>query len=101
MKARLLVTLEAAPSADPEIVTIENGRRYVVAGTVIDHPDSWKLVFGGFAEAADDECKARVEKTPKEARGLQREVHDRLLAEQAEFLAEQEAEMEAEHDTES
>jgi hypothetical protein len=97
MKARLLVTLEAAPSADPAIVVIENGRRFVLAGTVIDHPDAWKLVFGGFAAAEDDECKARVEKTPAEARGLQREVHDRIIAEQAEFVEEYIAEQEAEN----
>lgn len=96
MKARLLVTLDAAPTADPAIVTEENGRRFVTAGTVIDHPDAWKLVFGGFATAEDDECKARVDKTPKEARGLQREVHDRLIAEQAEFLEEIKEELEAE-----
>ena len=96
MRARLTQTLEAAPDADPAIVVIENGRRYVTAGTVIDHPDAWKLVFGGFAEAEDEECKARVAKTPADARGIQKLVHDRIVAEQAEFLEEIREELEAE-----
>lgn len=35
-------------------------------GAIIDHPDAWKLVSLGCAEAADEECAAMVNRTPAE-----------------------------------
>lgn len=36
------------------------------AGTVIDHPDAWKLVLQGKAVPADEECKRKVPFTPSQ-----------------------------------
>lgn len=35
-------------------------------GTIIDHPDAWKLVKLGQAEPADEECEKRADMTPEQ-----------------------------------
>ncbi len=92
MKAKLLVTLEAGPTAPDEIVTFDGGKRFIMAGTVIEHPDCWKLCRGGFAAAADDQCEERMKAVPNSQLGIARAVHDRILRERDEFIAEMEAE---------
>lgn len=84
MKARLLVTCQAAPSAekhvDPEcIITDVDGRRFLPEGTIIDHPDAFRLVHGGFAEAADDECQKAADALLPKSRGALRRNHDKLM----------------------
>lgn len=41
------------------------------AGTVIDHPDAYKLVRLGVAEPADDECRERCGMTPERMKAAQ------------------------------
>ncbi len=36
-------------------------------GTIIDHPDAYKLVLHGVAEPADDECRTKAGMTPEKA----------------------------------
>lgn len=38
----------------------------VEAGTVIDHPDAWKLIRMGYAEPEDDEARERAGLTPEQ-----------------------------------
>jgi hypothetical protein len=40
--------------------------RVVPAGYVIEHPDAWRLVKQGTAEAADPECEAKCPMTPEQ-----------------------------------
>lgn len=37
------------------------------AGTVIDHPDAYKLVLHGVAEPFDDECRKKAGLSPEKA----------------------------------
>lgn len=91
MKARLLITLEAGPTAPESLVTVEGGKRFLIKGTEIEHADCWKLVRGGFAEPIDEECKARAEQIPLNQRGVARMVHERIMREYNEFQDELEA----------
>lgn len=61
MKARLLVTLRAASSAPDDQVVVEKGIRYYPEGTVIDHPDAYRLVVGGHADPVDDACREKAD----------------------------------------
>lgn len=79
MKARLLHTLPASPKADPASVVVENGIGYLPEGTIIDHPDAYRLVHGGHAEAADDECAAAAAELDPKSKGALRASHDRLM----------------------
>lgn len=92
MKAKLLITLDAGGEAPDEIVTTDNGKRFVVAGTVLEHPDAWKLCRGGFAEPADDECAEKMRRVPNSQLGIARAVHERIMRERDEFIADMEAE---------
>jgi hypothetical protein len=44
------------------------------AGTIVEHPDAWKLVLMGSAEPADEECQEKVSRqaTPDQLRRAQR-----------------------------
>jgi len=92
MQARLLVPLRATPNTKPELIQTEidgNGNevKYVPAGTIIDHPDAFKLVFGGLAEAADEECQKAADRWKPKGNmkpGALRESHERIMAEHAE-----------------
>ena len=84
MQARLLVTLPATSQANPSNVVLEDGKRFILAGTVIEHPDAAQLVYRGFAESVDEECKLAVAKFPQESLGIARQVHDRIMREQLE-----------------
>jgi hypothetical protein len=55
MKAKLVRDAVYGPSAG-------GGRKNTPAptGTVIEHPDAWKLVRMGMAEPEDDECRERA-----------------------------------------
>ena len=79
MKARLLHTVPASRNADPASVIEENGIKYLPEGTIIDHPDAYRLVHGGHAEAADDECAAAAAKLDPKTKGLMRKAHDQLM----------------------
>lgn len=79
MKARLLHTVPASPKADPALVIEENGIKYIPEGTIIDHPDAFRLVHGGHAEAADDECAAAAAELNPKSKGLMRKAHDQLM----------------------
>jgi hypothetical protein len=48
MKATLLVD------------SYSKGNKLLPKGTVIDHPDCWKLVRNGHAASADDDCKNKA-----------------------------------------
>lgn len=55
MKARLLIDMTGDDGVCPA-----SGRRLTSprpAGTIIDHPEAFRLVQQGCAEAADDECR--------------------------------------------
>lgn len=44
----------------------------IPAGTILEHPRSWKLVRMGVAESADDECTAKVDRTTAQLAEAQR-----------------------------
>lgn len=96
MRIRLLIDMEAArPFAKkhPELIELRDGRRWIVAGTEYDWPDSWTLVNGGFAEAADDECRKKCEENPPTPKQAQhRDYHERVIREQKEFRDDLDAE---------
>lgn len=87
MKCRLLFDMQAGPSAPDEICVFEDGKRFLKAETVLDHPDAYKLVHGGHAESADDECREKVKTMNQSTRGLMREIHERITGEMEEFQA--------------
>ena len=92
MKCKLLIAMEAGPTAPDDICTVEDGRRIVEAGTVIESPSAWRLVHGGFAEPADDECHSRLKSVNQSQAGKLRAVHERIMREREEFIEELEAE---------
>ncbi len=100
MKCKLLYTMEAGPTAPDEICFTENGRRMIKEGTVIEHPDAYKLAHGGHAECADKECEDRVASMNPDQRGALRKVHDRIMKEQLDFIDELEDEDEDEDELE-
>lgn len=86
MKARLTQTMRVSRLLrdDPDVV-IEDGLPYKTEGTVIDHPQAYRLVHGGLAVAEDDECRQKVEELstvrPKHI-GKLAEAHNRYLEDQ-------------------
>ena len=62
MKAKLVKTCRATSRTDPAIVIERNGVRLIEAGSVIDHPDAWKLCMNGIARPEDDEALAELDK---------------------------------------
>ena len=96
MKAKLLLTMRASAEADPGIVVVENGVRFILKDSVIDHRDAWKLVLGGYAVAADEECAQKCEDNPHLNAPILREVHERLMAQHEEAMADIYAELEEE-----
>jgi hypothetical protein len=40
-------------------------------GAVLEHREAWLLVLSGCAEAADDECKAKVNRTPEQQKAAE------------------------------
>lgn len=54
MKCRLLIRMEASPSAN-----LPPGTWYEI-GHEIEHPQAWRLVQQGVAEPVDDECEAKA-----------------------------------------
>lgn len=85
MKCRLLVRLEASPSAK-----LPPGTWYEI-GHVIEHPQAWRLVQQGVAEPLDEECEAKAGLT----------LEQRILRHQAflDFQARVKPEAEATDDT--
>lgn len=59
MKCKLLFDTLAAPTIPPNT-------NINPAGTIVDHPDAYILVQIGMAEAADEECAKKVNRTPKQ-----------------------------------
>lgn len=97
MKCKFICVVEASPEAPDSICFEENGKRFVKEGAEHEHPDAYKLVHAGFAECVDEECKTKLAELDTSNQGVLREVHNRIIAEQQEFLDELEAE-EAEED---
>jgi len=62
MKSKLSRTMKATSRTDPEQVQVSACGRYriVKEGTVIDHPDAYRLCMMGVAKPADDECLERL-----------------------------------------
>jgi hypothetical protein len=87
MKCRLLFDMVAGPSAPDDICVVEDGKRFLKAETILDHPDAYKLVHGGHAESVDDECREKVKTMSQTTRGLMREIHARITNEFDEFQA--------------
>jgi len=59
MKCRLLLDMNCTPDAEwPSGIK--------PAGTVIDHPDAFRLVQIGCAESADTECDVATQRTPEQ-----------------------------------
>jgi len=54
--------MKATSRTDPEQVQVSACGRYriVKEGTVIDHPDAYRLCMMGVAKPADDECLGRL-----------------------------------------
>ena len=98
MKCRLLFTMPAGPTAPDDICIVENGRRFVSAGTEIEHRDAWRLVHGGHAEAVDEECREKVDSLNVGDRGILRQVHKRIMDEFHDFQEDLEAEEEYDDD---
>lgn len=88
MKCRLLFTMQAGPTAPDELCIVEDGIRFLPVGTELDHPGAYRLVHGGHAEATDDECRAKVKTLNKNDAGLLRQIHKRIIDEQADFIEE-------------
>lgn len=63
MKARYLIDHPAAPK-HPSYVAGQG--TMLRAGGIIEHPDAYKLVRMGLAEAADAGCEAAVQRTPEQ-----------------------------------
>jgi hypothetical protein len=72
LKAELLKDTEAAPSAagDERLVTI-NGKPHFPAGTIIEHPQAYRLVKMGVAKPADGECVVAAGMTTEQQQAAQ------------------------------
>ena len=108
MKAKLLVQMDAGPTCPDHLTDREvkpDGRRKRICnpGTVLEHPDAYKLVIGGFAEAADEECEKAVEAFKNRAPnsiGLLRQVHESVMDENEQANLERAEELEGEDEDE-
>lgn len=66
MKCELIVEMSASPT-HPKVVSGEWAKGYIQPiGTVTEHPQAFRLVQNGCAISADDECKARVDRTSEQ-----------------------------------
>jgi len=84
--------MQASPKANDDDCFEEDGVRFLKKGSIIDHPDAYKLVHGGFAEAADDECREKVATMSPRSQGTLKKIHDRIIQEQRDFIDELEDE---------
>ena len=100
MKCKFTCVIEASPEAPDSICFEESGKRFVKEGAEYEHVDAYKLVHAGYAECVDEECKTRLAELNPSKQGVLREVHNRIVAEQQEFLDELEAEEADEEDDE-
>ncbi len=66
MKCKLLQDTPAAPTIPPN-------KDILPAGRVIDHPMAYVLVQTGMAEAVDDECRDKADRTPEQLQRAQYE----------------------------
>ncbi len=85
MKCRLLFIMEAGPTAADDICVIEDGTRFIPAGTEIEHPQAYMLAHAGHAECVDDECREKVKEMDPAQQGAMRQVHTRIMEEMREF----------------
>lgn len=92
MKATIRIPYPAADYVPDDQVQIVNGMRYHKVGNVIEHPDAWKLVHGGIADAADDECSlaADARGNPNTV-GWMAKAPVRIMREFVEYRSEKEA----------
>lgn len=100
MKCKLLYTMEAGPTAPDSICFVENGSRFIKEGAELEHADAYKLVHAGHAECVDEECKTKLAELNPDQQGVMRQVHQRIMSEQQEFLDELEADDEEDEDDE-
>lgn len=95
MRIKLLIDLEASrkfAKTHPELIELRDGRRWIPAGTEYDWPGAWTLVNGGFAEAADDECREKIKQNPPSPmEASHRQYHERIIREQQEYKEDLEA----------
>jgi len=78
MKATLLREMDQLDREHPDA----NGRptiRKVAAGTVIDHPDAFRLVRQGVAMPADEECQRAANRTAQQMAAAQH-AYERVKA---------------------
>ncbi len=66
MKCKLLHDTPAAPTIPPNTDVLPKG-------TILDHPNAYIHVHIGAAESVDDECRERVDRTPKQLASAQYE----------------------------
>lgn len=78
MQAKYLKEMEVIPQGAPKALLDQcverperSGRWFGPAGTLVDHPDCWRLVLMGVAEAADDECRAMTQQTADQLAQIQ------------------------------
>lgn len=108
MKAKLLVQMDAGPTCPDELTSIDTmpsgkQKRVCKPGTILEHLDAYKLVIGGFAEAADEECQKAVEAFKNRAPnsvGLLRKVHESVMDENEQANLERAEELEGEDEDE-
>ena len=81
--------LKAGPHATAEQVVVEDGERYLKLGTILEGPDCWMLVYGGFAESMDDECRDKVASMNPKGQGLHRQAVQRMQEDLADFQQDQ------------
>lgn len=66
MKAKLLRDMRSSKR------DAQSGRREPQpAGTIVDHPDAYRLVQMGVAEPFDDECRSKCNRTPERMQDAQ------------------------------
>tara|TARA_R110000824_G_scaffold357061_1_gene544412 strand:+ start:131 stop:439 length:309 start_codon:yes stop_codon:yes gene_type:complete len=98
MKCKFLCVVEAASTAPDSICFSENGKRFIKEGAEYEHVDAYKLVHAGYAECTDEECRAKIAELNPDHQGIMRQVHNRIMSEQQEFIDELEAEEAEEND---
>jgi len=69
---------------------------FIPAGTVIDHPDCWKLVRNGHAEPADDECKQKANMTADDIEAAKAHFH-KLAMGRASGMKQHDSPMDGDH----
>ena len=80
MKAKLIVDCQVTPGADAlaDVVVKDDGKRWYLAGAVIEHERAHRLVQMGVAEPADAECTLACCMTTEQMKKAQ--LHQEMVA---------------------